>query len=226
MKILVIEDEHKIANAIKKGFEAEAYAVDVVYNGTEGLDFALGEDYDLIILDRMLPGIDGLKICREIRNKQIHTPILMLTAKGETDDIVEGLNSGADDYVTKPFAFRELLARVKALRRRPKTSTGNILKVGNLQLNTVTYEVFRDQKQIILSHKEFALLEYLMSFPNKIFSKEQILNNVWDYDADVVQNSVEVYITHLRNKIDKPFPNFPPLIKTLRRFGYKISQGQ
>src|SRR5476651_675173 len=168
MKVLVVEDEHKVANSIKKGLETESYIVDVVYTGNEGLDFALGEEYDLIILDRMLPGVDGMQICSDLRKREIHTPILMLTAKSQTDDIVDGLNVGADDYLTKPFAFRELLARVKALGRRPKNSKGIVLKVGDLSLNTVTYEVKRDTKDIILSHKEFGLLEYLMNHSNNI----------------------------------------------------------
>lgn len=223
MKILVIEDDHKIANSIKKGLEHEAYSVDVAYDGIEGLDFATEEAYELIILDWMLPGMSGIELCKQVRQAKVHTPILLLTAKSQSEDIVEGLNAGADDYVTKPFAFQVLLARIKALRRRPKQSISTVLSVGDLTLNSITYEVQRAGKGILLSHKEFALLEYLMNNENKTISKEQILNSVWDYDADVVLNSVEVYMTHLRNKIDKPFPKLPPLFKTMRGFGYKIS---
>lgn len=222
MRILVVEDEHKIANSIKKGLEQENYAVDVVYDGEEGYDFAVTEDYDLIILDRLLPGMEGLQIASKLRAEKIHTPILMLTAKGQIEDKVEGLDTGADDYMTKPFAFIELLARVRALIRRPKTTTNSVLKIGDLSLDTVTFEVKRDGKSIRLSNKEFSLLQYLMRHQNLIITKEQIINHVWNYDADVLPNSVEVYIKHLRDKIDAPFES-PNLIHTTRGFGYKIS---
>lgn len=221
MKILVVEDEHKIANSIKKGLEHERYGVDVAYDGKQGFDFAVGEEYDLIILDRLLPGMDGLEICKKLREQQNHTPILMLTAKGQIEDRVEGLDSGADDYLVKPFAFSELFARVRAIIRRPKQSTGVTLKLEDLSLNTLTYEVKRENTQIRLSSKEFSLLEYLMRHQNKIVTKEQIINHVWSYDADVLPNSVEVYIKHLRDKIDVPFGG-EPLIHTVRGFGYKI----
>ncbi len=223
MRILVIEDEHKIANSIKKGLEQESFAVDVAYNGTDGFDLAASEDYDVIILDLMLPDMDGLEICKKLRKEEnIHTPILMLTAKGRLNDKVEGLNAGADDYLVKPFAFAELLARIKALLRRPKDSVGTILSIKDLFLNTITYEVKRGDKEIKLSRQEFALLEYLLRHKNKILTKKQIINNLWDYDADVLPNTVEVYIGYLRNKIDRPFPKSPTLIHTLRGFGYKL----
>lgn len=222
MRILVVEDEHRIANSIKKGLEQERYAVDVAYNGTDGFDLASTEDYDLIILDLMLPGIDGLTICKELRKKHLHTPILILTAKGQIQDKVEGLDSGADDYLTKPFSFEELLARVRALIRRPKNSLGTVLTVVDLQLNTKSYEVKRDGKIIQLSSKEFSLLEYLLRHSNQILTKEQIISHVWDYEADILPNTVEVYIRNLRNKIDRPFKNKKPLIQTVRGFGYKI----
>lgn len=223
MKILVIEDEHKIANSIKKGLEQESFAVDVAYNGTDGFDLATCEDYDVIVLDLMLPDMDGLEICKKLRKEEnIHTPILMLTAKGQLDNKVEGLNAGADDYLVKPFAFAELLARIKALLRRPKDSVGTILNIEDLSLNTITYEVKRGDKEIRLSRQEFALLEYLLRHKNKILTKEQIINNLWDYDADVLPNTVEVYIGYLRNKIDRPFSKSLALIQTVRGFGYKI----
>jgi DNA-binding response OmpR family regulator len=222
MRILIIEDEHKIANALKKGLEQENYAVDVLFDGKQGYDFAMTEEYDLIILDRMLPGMEGVIVTKQLRKQNVHTPILMLTAKGEIDEKVDGLDSGADDYLTKPFAFAEVLARVRALIRRPKKSTGSILQVADLTLNTVTYEVQRKNKAVKLSAKEFALLEYLMRHSGKIVTKEQIINHVWNYDADVLPNSVEVYIKHLRNKIDEPFTE-RPLIQTVRGFGYKIT---
>jgi DNA-binding response OmpR family regulator len=222
MRVLVIEDEHKIANSIKQGLEQESYAVDIAYNGIEGYDFAASEEYDLIILDRLLPGMDGLILCQKLRAAHIHTPIIMLTAKGTTLDKVEGLNTGADDYMTKPFAFTELLARVRAIARRPKTSTGSVLQLADLILDPVIFEVRRNGKLIKLSQKEFALLQYLMRHQNKIITKNQIINHVWNYDANVLPNSVEVYIKHLRDKIDKPFQHSPTLIHTLRGFGYKI----
>lgn len=221
MKILVVEDEHKIANAIRKGLEQERYTVDVVYDGREGFDFASSEEYDLIILDRLLPGMEGVAIVQELRKIHIHTPVLLLTAKGQVSDRVEGLDAGADDYLTKPFAFGELLARVRALGRRPKKTQSSVLQVGDLKVDTQTYEVTRADKDIRLSSKEFALLAYLIRYPEKIITKEQIINHVWNYDADVLPNSVEVYIKHLRDKVDAPF-NSGRLIHTVRGFGYKI----
>lgn len=223
MKILIVEDEHKIAHALRKGLEQENFVVDVAYDGELGFDLASDEEYDILILDRMLPEMDGLTVCTKLRDKGNHVPILMLTAKGETQDKVDGLNAGADDYLAKPFAFSELLARVKALSRRPRNSQGTVLQVDDLTLNTVTYEVMRGDKSIRLSKKEFALLEYLMRNKNKILSKDQIINHVWDYDAEVLHNTVEVYMRYLRNKIDRPFPDQPELLRTVRGFGYRIS---
>lgn len=222
MRILVIEDEHRIANTIKKGLEQERYAVDVAYSGTDGYDLAAGEEYDCIILDLLLPGMDGITICKELRKNKIHTPILMLTAKGQTQDKVEGLDAGADDYLTKPFSFEELLARIRALIRRPKTSLNDVLIVEDLQLDTKHYEVKRSGKQIQLSSKEFSLLEYLMRNKNTVLTKDKIITHVWDYDADILPNTIEVYIRNLRNKIDVPFKNEKPLIHTVRGFGYKL----
>lgn len=221
MRILVIEDEHKIANSIKKGLQQESYAVDVAYDGEDGYDLAFAEEYDVIILDLMLPKLSGMEICRQLRSEENHTPILILTAKGQTQDKVEGLNCGADDYLTKPFAFEELLARIRALCRRPKKSLETVLKVDDLELNTNTFEAKREGKTISLSSKEFSLLEYLMRHPKQIVTKDQIINHVWDYDADILPNTVEVYIRNLRQKIDVPFKK-PNLIKTARGFGYKI----
>jgi DNA-binding response OmpR family regulator len=222
MRILVVEDEHRIANTIKKGLEQERYAVDVAYTGTDGFDLAATEDYDLIILDLMLPEMDGLDICKELRKKQIHTPILILTAKGQIQDKVEGLNCGADDYLTKPFSFEELLARSKALTRRPRNSLNVVLEVSDLSLDTHSYEVKRDGKPITISSKEFSLLEYLMRHAGCTLTKEEIINHVWDYDADILPNTVEVYIRNLRRKVDFPFKGKKELIHTVRGFGYKI----
>ena len=223
MRILIIEDEHKIANSIKKGLEQESYAVDVAYDGEQGFDLAVTEDYDVIVLDLMLPKINGMDICKRLRKEEnVHTQILMLTARGEIDDKVKGLNAGADDYLVKPFAFTELLARIRALTRRPKSSLDTILNVKDLTFNTLTFNVKRAGKQINLSRKEFALLEYLLRHKGRTLTKDQIINHVWDYNSDVLPNTIEVLIGYLRNKIDRPFKNKPPLIHTVRGFGYKI----
>lgn len=224
MRILIIEDDRKIANAIKKGLEQESYAVDLSLEGKDGLGQALTIEYDLIILDRMLPGVDGIQICRALRDKKNKTPILILTAKDKIKDRVEGLNAGADDYLVKPFAFEELLARIRALFRRPKKIDQDILTVSDISLDTTTFEVIRGDKRINLSSKEFALLEYLMRNSGRILTKDNIIEHVWDYDADILPNTVEVYIGYLRNKIEKPFKNKPPLIETARGFGYKINK--
>ncbi len=221
MRILVVEDEHKIANSIKKALEHEKYAVDVVYDGKEGLDLALSEEYDCIILDVLLPHMNGIDICKNIRQEKIHTPIIMLTAKGQVTDKIQGLDSGADDYLVKPFALNELFARIRALLRRPKDVTDSILQVDTLTLDTKSFEIKRNDTSIRLSSKEFSLLEYLMRHKNMVITKDQIIQHVWDYDSDVLPNSVEVYIKHLRDKVDAPFDG-PDLIHTIRGFGYKI----
>ena len=223
MKVLIIEDERKIARALKQGFEQERSVVEVCYDGRDGLSAALGDEYDVIVLDRMLPGgMDGVQICEQLRARGVQTPVIMLTAKGQIRDRVAGLNSGADDYLTKPFSFEELLARVRALLRRPHDTVGNLLRVGDLELDTISFDVRRDGKQIELTQTEFSLLEYLMRNYGRVLSKTNIINHVWDFDADVLPNTVEAYIGYLRNKIDKPFKDKDPLIQTVRGFGYKI----
>ena len=223
MRVLIIEDEHKIAGALKQGLVQEKFAVDVEYDSDSGLGAALNETYDIMIIDRMLPGsMEGLDICREVRDKGIHTPILLLTAKDQVRDRVSGLNAGADDYLVKPFSFEELLARIRALLRRPAQTQGNVLQAGDLKLDTVTFEVKRSGKQIALSAKEFSLLEYLMRNQNRVLSKDNIISHVWDFDADILPNTVEVYMGYLRKKVDEPFKG-PDLIQTQRGFGYKLS---
>lgn len=217
-----MEDDRKIAGAIKRGLEQERFAVDVSSDGKDGLGSALSTEYDLIILDRMLPGVDGVKICQVLRDEGKRTPILFLTAKDKVGDRVLGLNTGADDYLVKPFAFEELLARTRALLRRPQESVPTELSVGDLVLDTASFQVTRAGKEINLSAKEFSLLEYLMRNKNRILTKDQIVAHVWDYDADVLPNTVEVYIGYLRNKIDRAFSDKTPLIRTARGFGYKI----
>ncbi len=222
MRILVVEDEHKIAGAIKRGLEQERFAVDVEYDSDDGLAAILNDDYDAIILDRMLPGrYNGVEICEQIRAKKIHTPVLMLTAKDKVGDRVDGLNAGADDYLVKPFSFEELLARVHALLRRPTESKGTTLEVADLSLNPSTFAVSRAGRNITLSNKEFSLLEYLMRNPDRVLSKDNIINHVWNFDADILPNTVEVYVGYLRTKVDKPFKS-ANLIHTVRGFGYKV----
>lgn len=220
MRILVIEDEHKIANAIKRGLEQQAYAVDVAYNGDDGLAMATSESYDLIILDRMLPGsIDGVGILQALRNDEIHAPVLFLTAKDRVLDRAHGLNMGADDYLVKPFAFVELIARVRALLRRPEQTIQTTITYKDIVLDPQNLTVKRSDKPIELTQKEFALLEYLIRNPDRLLTKDTLIQHVWDYDADVLPNTVEVYIGYLRNKIDKPFKG-GKLIHTKRGFGY------
>lgn len=224
MRILVVEDDRKIANAIKRGLELKGFAVDAVYDADSGLAGAGDPDYDVIVLDRMLPGsIDGVALCRKLREDGVSTPVLMLTARGTIGDKVEGLNSGADDYLVKPFSFDELTARVRALLRRPPVQVGTKLKLEDLTLDTNNYEVKRGNKIIKLSHKEFSLLEYMMHHAGQVITKDMIISHVWDQDADILPNTIEVYVGYLRNKIDRPFPGSKPLLQTQRGFGYKLS---
>lgn len=221
MRALLIEDEPKIAKSIKKGLEAETFSVDVVDDGDSGLSYGRSSEYDIIILDWMLPGdLDGQQVCEQLRKEGVKTPILMLTAKDQTKDKVNGLNSGADDYLSKPFSFDELIARLYALLRRPRNLLGKSLEVGDLSLNPVTKEVFRGDTVIELTAKEFALLEYLMRNSGNVVSKDDLITHVWSDDDDILPNTVEVYIGYLRGKIDKPFNS--DFIKTKRGFGYLI----
>ncbi len=222
MRILVVEDEVKIAQALKRGLEQESYAVDLAHNADEGLSSALTDDYDVIVLDRMLPGlIEGTDITKEVRAQDIHTPIIMLTAKDQIDDRVTGLNAGADDYLVKPFAFEELLARIRALLRRPESHVDSVLKVDDLHMDTVAHTVQRAGTPISLSSKEFGLLQYMLRNQNQVLSKSNIIRHVWDFDADILPNNVEVYMGYLRNKVDRPFRGHE-LIHTVRGFGYKL----
>lgn len=221
MRVLVIEDEHKIARALKKALEQEHYAVDVSFDGDDGYAMATTEPYDVMIIDRMLPGeYDGIGIVKALREKKIKTPVLFLTALGRVEDKTAGLDIGADDYLVKPFALEELLARVRALLRRPAEQHSTILDAEDLQLDTSKREVKRGDKKIRLTSKEFGLLEFLLRNKNRPLSKDTIMQHVWDYDADILPNTIEVYIKYLRAKIDKPFGK--GLIKTVRGFGYKI----
>lgn len=220
MRILVVEDERKIARVIAEAVRREKHAVDMVHDGEEGFLMANSEPYDLVILDRMLPGMSGTKIVKKLRDSERTMPILLLTALGTVEDKTAGLDSGADDYLVKPFAVDELLARVRALLRRPPIVQQDVLEIGDLVLNRQQKTVMRGGKAIDLTGKEFALLEYLMRHPNQTLSKETLIAHVWDFDADILPNNVEAYIKHLRQKIDKPFKK--PLIHTVRGFGYKV----
>lgn len=220
MKILIIEDDQAIAEALKEGLEDENYAVDWASDGYEGYLSASAEEYDAIILDIMMPEMNGFEVCRKLREEGNSTPILMLTAKTQENDIVSGLDLGADDYLAKPFSFEVLLARIRALMRRPNHKIEEILKVGNLILNPASKEINRDGIPINLTAKEYAVLEFLMRNSGQVKSKESIISHCWDFNSDVLPNNVELFIMFLRKKIDKPFNS--KLIKTVPGFGYKI----
>lgn len=222
MRVLLIEDDVTIARLLKEGLEDESYAVDVVNDGSEGYRTAVADDYDVIILDIMLPGMNGYEVCRALRNDGNKTPILMLTARDTERDIVEGLDTGADDYLAKPFSFDVLLARIRALLRRPNEKLEEILQVGDLKLDPSSKKVMRASQEINLTAKEYGVLEYLMRNKGKVLSKEQIISHVWDFDADVLPNNVELFIMFLRRKIDKPFKS--KLIHTVSGFGYKLEE--
>ena len=222
MRILLVEDDMAIARSLKEGLEDEAYAVDVANDGSEGYRTATADEYDVIILDIMLPEMNGYEVCRALRNDGNKTPILMLTARDAERDIVEGLDTGADDYLAKPFSFDVLLARIRALLRRPNEKLEKILQVGDLKLDPSSKKVTRASQEINLTAKEYGVLEYLMRNKGKVLSKEQIISHVWDFDADVLPNNVELFIMFLRRKIDKPFKS--KLIHTVSGFGYKLEE--
>ena len=221
MRLLVVEDEHKIAQALKRGLEQEHYAVDIAFDGEDGLASACAETYDAIILDRMLPGMDGATICQKLRSEGNHTPILMLTAKDRVSDRVAGLDSGADDYLLSHSLLKSYWLVFVHFLRRPHEAAPTVLAVGDLQLDPARFSVMRAGQRIMLSSKEFALLEYLMRNAGRVLSKDAIMSHVWDFDADILPNTIEVYIGYLRNKIDKPFAQ-PNLIHTRRGFGYTL----
>ncbi|MFN4112101.1 MAG: response regulator transcription factor [Ignavibacteria bacterium] len=220
MRILVVEDEKKVASFIKKGLEEEYYTVDVAYDGKEGLRFALSDEYDLVVLDLMLPFKDGISILREIRNEKISTPVLILTARSSVTDKVTGLDAGADDYLAKPFSFEEFLARVRALLRRHSNEKKNILRAGDLILDTQTHKVFRNNIEIILTPKEFAILEYLMRNKNKVVSRIKLIEHIYEYNFDPGTNIIDVYINKIRNKIN--LSKDKQIIKTVKGAGYLI----
>ncbi len=216
MRILVVEDEHRISEGIKRGLMQEGYAVDTAYTGTDGYDLASTENYDVIVMDIMLPGMDGLEVTKSLRSDGIHSPILLLTARTQIGDRVTGLDSGADDYLPKPFAFEELLARIRSLLRRPNTLSATVLKSGRIRLDPNEKKVLFDNQQVTLTLREYALIEYMLRQTNRTISKDEIIAHVWNYDADVLPNTVEAYIKRLRKKLSEES------IITVRGFGYKL----
>ncbi|MGE5440855.1 MAG: response regulator transcription factor [Bacteroidota bacterium] len=222
MKVLLVEDEKKVASFIRKGLEEEYYTVDVAFDGRQGRELALSQEYDLIILDIMLPYINGIMLLEEIRRSRISTPVLLLTARQSVENKVEGLDAGADDYLTKPFAFEELLARIRALLRRKETEKSLSLKAGDLTLDLQTHCVKRNGVEISLTPKEYAVLEFLLRNKNKVISRTRLSEHVYDYHFDTDTNVIDVYINKLRNKIDKDFEK--QLLYTIRGVGYSIKE--
>ena len=220
MRVLVVEDERRLSSIIKRGLIAGGYSVDTAYDGEEAQYIAETTPYDLIVLDIMLPKKDGFTLCQELRMKKVNTPILMLTAKDSVADRVKGLDSGADDYLVKPFAFSELLARVRALLRRGTLSKTSKLQVGDLVLDMRTREVWKGQRQVELTTKEYSILEYFMRHPNVVVTRTMLEENVWDYEFDGISNIIDVYIRRLRSKIDEGGKD--SLIQTVRGAGYRL----
>jgi heavy metal response regulator len=220
MRVLLVEDEERISAFVSKGLREELYVVDVASDGDEALEFARSAEYDLIILDVRLPLRDGFSVCQELRAGGLKTPVLMLTARDAVEDRVHGLDAGADDYLVKPFAFKELLARLRALARRPPETQSLRLQIGDLMLDTVTHQAMRAGRAIELSAREYRLLEYLLRHSGQPLTRTQIAEGVWGYDFDAHSNVVDVYIRYLRRKVDDPFET--KLIQTVRGIGYKI----
>jgi heavy metal response regulator len=222
MKILVVEDEKKVASFIKRGLEEEKFEVDTAFDGEDGLQQALEGSYNLIILDVMLPKRDGLSVIKELRARRMMAPVLMLTAKDSLEDIVAGLNSGSDDYLSKPFAFAELLARVRALLRRTELERGAEIRFADLRLDPVTHKVWRKDKEIDLTAKEYALLEFFIRNPNQVLTRTTIAEHVWDYVFDSFTNIIDVYVNYLRKKVDREADK--KLIHTVRGVGYILKE--
>lgn len=222
MKLLIVEDEQKLALSMQKGLKNESFAVDVAFTGNDGLSQIHINKYDLILLDLMLPGIDGLSILKKIREEGNTTPVLILTAKGQLDDIVAGLNLGSDDYLTKPFAFNELVARINALIRRATQSTP-IISIDGLKIDTIHKKVTRNEKKLQLTRTEYSILLLLASSPERYFSESELLESIWDSQYEGMSNVVRVHVRNLRNKVDRPFPESKTLISTGRGMGYKIN---
>lgn len=223
MRILIVEDEQRLSNTVKRGLIEDGFAVDQAYDTEDGKYLAESEDYDLIVLDVMLPKVDGVELCRQLRQKNIKTPILMLTAKTTVEDRVTGLDSGADDYMTKPFSFLELRSRIQALLRRSKHEASPILHLADLTLDPLKHRVERNNKAITLTPKEFSILEFLLRHKEKIVTRTMILEHVWDYNFDSMSNIVDVYVAAIRRKVDRGAKI--KLIHTFHGIGYKVSEG-
>lgn len=220
MRILVVEDNHRLNSSLQMNLAHEGYSVDCAYDGQEGQDLAELTPYDLIVLDILLPKKNGLEVCRELRQRRVHTPILLLTARDGIDDRVQGLDCGADDYLVKPFAMRELLARLRALLRRNHPYSRGRLEIGDLFVDPVTHYVERDGRSIELTPKEFALLEYFMYHPDQVVTREMIEQHIWNYDFECSSNVIDVYVRRLRRKMDDPFD--VKLLVTIRGIGYRL----
>ena len=224
MRVLVVEDNHRLNASLQMNLAHEGYSVDTAYDGQEGQDLAELTPYDLIILDILLPVKDGLEVCRDLRRRRVHTPILLLTARDSVDDRVQGLDCGADDYLVKPFAMRELLARLRALLRRQQPYKNARLEIGGLMVDPVTHSVEREGQPIELTPREFALLEYMMYHPNQVVTREMIEQHIWNYDFECESNVIDVYVRRLRRKIDDPFAT--KLLTTIRGIGYRLTPPQ
>ena len=222
MRVLIVEDEVKMAGLIRRGLQEEGMAADVAKRGEDALWMAGSTDYDAVVLDVMLPGIDGFETCRRLRVDGVWSPVLMLTARDAVEDRVAGLDGGADDYLTKPFSFGELLARLRALARRGPVERPVVLKVGELKMDPATRQVWRGDSELALSAKEFALLETFMRRPREVLSRYQLLEHAWDYDYENRSNVVDVYVRYLREKIDRPFD--AESIETVRGAGYRLRE--
>jgi DNA-binding response OmpR family regulator len=223
MRLLLVEDERKVSDLVARALRAERYAVDVADDGQRGWELAQSFDYDLIILDLMLPGLGGAELLRRVRRRNPHVPILILTARDATEEKVHHFEAGADDYLTKPFAFAELVMRVKALLRRGPIPRSGVLRVADLEVDRLTQQVRRAGRRIELTPKEYALLEYLATHPGRVFSRTMIIEHVWDQSFEGLTNIVDVYVRHLRTKVDDPFPL--KLIRTVRGVGYGLDDG-
>lgn len=224
MKVLLVEDEARLATLIRRGLVEEGHAVDISGTGEDVFSWLGVSAYDIIILDVMLPGIDGIEVCRHLRKVQVHVPILLLTARDTVDDRVLGLDAGADDYLTKPFAFAELFARLRALTRRPHETLHTVLTVGDLKLDPASRQVWKNGKELVLPNKEFRILEYLLRNTNRVLTRTMIADHVWDYDFANVTNVIDVHVRALRNLLDDPYPG--SLIQTVRGVGYRVSASE
>jgi two-component system OmpR family response regulator len=221
MRILVVEDETRLATLLRRGLDEEGHAVELAATGEEALDWTEAAAFDAIVLDVMLPGIDGLEVCRRLRRRHVQTPILLLTARDAVPDRVAGLDAGADDYLVKPFAFAELAARLRALARRSPETAATVLENGDLRLDPATRRVWRGEAEIVLPNKEFRILEYLMRNPNRVLTRDMIADHVWDYEFANLTNVIDVHIRSLRRRLNDPYPGM--LIQTVRGAGYRLS---